>query len=80
MAAERPEPRYADLTIHRDGPGPQPYPAGYALRTGEWYGLEVAVRTRPEGLPVEGERRPVREPDAAGPSSFSSPPREMGSK
>ena len=66
VVAERPKPRYADLTIHRDGPGPQSYPAGWALRTGEWYGLEVAVRTRPEGLPVKGARRRVREPGATG--------------
>ena len=66
VAAERPEPRYADLTIHRDGGGSKPYPAGYALVTDEWYDLEVAVRTRPKGVPPEGARRPVREPDAVG--------------
>ena len=55
--------RFADLTFFRPAPARSPVPAGQALRAGDWYEVEVAVRLRPTGIPPEaGERRPLREP------------------
>jgi hypothetical protein len=65
-----PPPRYADYTFFADADG-RPglaVAARQALQAEQWYHLEIAVRVKPGGIPVEaGQRREIREPRQAGP-------------
>ena len=56
------EPRYLDATLFHDG---QRQPDTAALREGETYDLEVAVRVAPVGISVPGKREPIAEPRQA---------------
>ena len=56
------EPRYLDATLFHDG---QRQPDTEALREGQTYDLEVAVRVAPVGISVPGKREPIAEPRQA---------------
>jgi HEAT repeat protein len=55
-------PRYADVTVFKDG---APLPDHQALQEGKLYELEVAVRRVRTGLHMEGSPEPIAEPAAA---------------
>jgi hypothetical protein len=66
--AAEPPPRYADYTFFADADGRRgpAIAAGQTLQVGRWYYLEIAVRVKPGGIPVEGgQRQKIREPRQA---------------
>ncbi|NCS33866.1 MAG: CHAT domain-containing protein [Microcystis aeruginosa G11-01] len=58
------ESRYADITFYYDENDSETKVSdGHVLKCGQWYKLEVAVRSKPTGVPSqEPERRRIREP------------------
>jgi len=56
------EPRYTDVAFFHDDQVSQ-VATGEPLVQSEWYRLQVAVKTKPTGVPpTVGERRPIEEP------------------
>jgi HEAT repeat protein len=56
--------RYTDFIVYDDTPARQPVPAKFPLRVDDWHWIEVAVRAKPLGIGVDGERETI--PDVAG--------------
>lgn len=55
-----PPPRYVDTTFYKEKER-IPVKSGHTLSAQKWYQLEVAIRKKPTGITVEGERPPLTE-------------------